>query len=216
MSWVDGIAVPQQSPRLGHSMSETTRYSLITRIRDPDDSESWGEFVKLYGPFIYAIARERGLQDADACDLVQDVMQAISRSITGFEPDPSMGRFRGWVGTITRRKLARFFERSGKQLGGAGGTKNVLALSNAPIKKANDAWEQEHQCYLFHLAAERVRNEFAHTTWRAFWLTAVEGVPAKQAADDCGITVGAVYIAKSRVVNRLRERVAQMMESDSS
>ncbi len=194
-------------------MPATTRLSLIVRISDPDDSESWAEFVQIYGPFIYAIARGRGLQDADACDLVQDVMREVSRSVSRFDPDPGIGRFRGWLGVITRRMLARFFERSRSQANGAGGTTNLVALSNISIHDEEGIWEQEHQRHVLRWAAERVRGDVTETTWRAFWLTAVEGVPARQAAEECDMTVGAVYIAKSRVVSRLRQRVAQVMGS---
>ena len=197
-------------------MPVTTRLSLIARISDPDDSESWAEFVSLYGPFIYAIARNRGLQDADACDLVQDVMREVSRSVSRFDPDPGMGRFRGWLGVITRRMLARFFEKGRSQVKGAGGTTNLVALSNISTHHEEEIWEQEHQRHVFRWAVERVRNDFTETTWRAFWLTAVESVAARRAAEECDMTVGAVYIAKSRVVSRLRQRVAQVMGSHPS
>ncbi len=192
-------------------MPATTRLSLIARIRDPEDVESWADFVELYGPFIYAIARSRGLQDADACDLVQDVMREVSRSVSRFDPDPELGRFRGWLGVITRRMLARFFEKSRGQVNGPGGTANIVALANVPSMKEEAVWEQERRRHMFRWAADRVRSEFAEATWRAFWLTAVEGLPARQAAEECGMTIGAVYIAKSRVVNRLRQRVAEVM-----
>lgn len=190
-------------------MPASTRLSLIARLHDTEDATSWAEFLALYGPFIYAIARGRGLQDADACDLVQDVMREVSRSVSRFDPDPELGRFRGWLGVITRRTLARFFEKSRQRINGSGGSTNFLALANVADAEEEAAWEQEHQRHLFRWAAERVRGEFAETTWRAFWMTAVEGVAAGQAAEQCGISVGAVYIAKSRVLSRLRERLAQ-------
>ena len=123
-----------------------------------------------------------------------------------------MGKFRGWLGIITRRVLVRFFERSRSQVNGAGGTTNIVALSNISTHDEEEIWEQEHQQHLLRWAAGRVRGDFAETTWRAFWLTAVEGVAACQAAEECGMTIGAVYIAKSRVVSRLRERVAQVTD----
>lgn len=193
-------------------MAATTSLSLINRIGDSESSESWAEFVRLYGPFIYSIGRNSGLQDADACDLVQDVMQEVSRSMASFEYDPDVGRFRGWLRVITRRTMSRFFERSRKQVRGAGGTTNVLALSDLADEDGEDVWEQEHQRFLFRWAANRVRSEFSDTTWRAFWMTAIDGVSAQRAANECGISVGAVYIAKSRVVSRLRQRTNEAQE----
>lgn len=84
------------------------RPSLIAPIIDPDDSESSSYFVNLYGPFVHAIGRSRGLQDADACGLLQDVMREVSRSVSRSELDPGQRRFRGWLGVITRRMPARF------------------------------------------------------------------------------------------------------------
>lgn len=191
-------------------MSANTRLSLIARIGTPEDTEAWAEFVELYGPLVYTIARRRGLQDADACDLMQDVMREVARSVDRFDPDPELGRFRGWLGVITRRMLARYFEKSSRQIAATGGTSNILAIDRVSNNDDEDGWEQEHQRQLFRWAADRIRSEFAETTWRAFWLTSVEGVRAKEAAERCGLTVGAVYIAKSRVLRRLRERITEV------
>ncbi|MEM7806938.1 MAG: sigma-70 family RNA polymerase sigma factor [Planctomycetota bacterium] len=191
-------------------MPATTRLSLISRIGSPGDTQAWTEFVQLYGPLVYSIARRRGLQDADACDLVQDVMREVSRSVTRFEPDPELGRFRGWLGVIVRRMLSRFFERSRRQVVGTGGTTNHLVISVALGEEEEDAWDQEHRQHMFRWAAGRVHCEFTETTWRAFWLTAVDGVSAKRAAEECGLSVGAIYIAKSRVLNRLRQMLDQV------
>lgn len=132
------------------------------------------------------------------------------REVSRFDPDPELGRFRGWLGVITRRTLARFFEKSRYRINGSGGTTNTLALANMADSEEEAAWEQEHQRHFFRWTAERVRGEFAERTWRAFWLTTVEGVTARQAGQQCGINVGAVYIAKSRVLSRLRERITQL------
>ncbi|MEM8947321.1 MAG: sigma-70 family RNA polymerase sigma factor [Planctomycetota bacterium] len=190
-------------------MPVTTRLSLITRISDSEDSASWSEFVNLYGPFVYAIGRGRGLQDADACDLVQDVMREVAKSVDRFDTNPELGKFRSWLSVITRRALMRLLEKRQKQAIGTGDTANVVALSNTPTPEDEEFWEREHQRHLFHWAAERVKGDFTETTWRAFWLTAVDGLPATEAANQCGVTVGAVYIAKSRVASRLREKISQ-------
>ncbi|MEM6553800.1 MAG: sigma-70 family RNA polymerase sigma factor [Planctomycetota bacterium] len=195
-------------------MPAKTRQSLLLRLCDPADGDSWADFVGIYGPFVYSIGRGRGLQDADACDLVQDVMREVARSVSGYEPQPGTAKFRAWLGVITRRRLARFFENSRSQINGTGGTTNLLALPRVQAGEEEAAWEQEHRRHVFRWAAERVQSEFSETTWRAFWMTAIEGVSARRAAEACGISLGAVYIAKSRVVSRLRERVSQVMEAD--
>ncbi|MEM9186724.1 MAG: sigma-70 family RNA polymerase sigma factor [Planctomycetota bacterium] len=197
-------------------MPATTRLSLIARIADSEDSESWVEFVSLYGPFVYSLARARGLQDADACDVVQEVMREIAKSVSRFDADPDLGKFRSWVSVIARRTLARFSDRNRRQANGTGDTSNLVALASVADREEEDFWEREHQRHLFQWAAKQVRGDFAETTWRAFWRTAVDGAPASEVAEECGISVGAVYIAKSRVASRLRERLSEAAESEQA
>ena len=193
-------------------MPTSTRQSLIVRISDAGDDESWAEFVQQYGPFIYAIGRRRGLQDADACDLVQDVMREVARSIPRYEV--RKGRFRNWLGVITQRTVARILEKNRQPVLGVGGSTNIAVLSGLSADENDSEWEQAHQQQIFRWAAERVRGDFNETTWRAFWMTAVQGVSVKEVAEECGITVSAVYINKSRVTGRIRERVAELLESE--
>lgn len=193
-------------------MPSSTRQSLIVRISDSEDDESWAEFVRLYGPFIYAIGRRRGLQDADACDLVQDVMREVARSIPGYQPQK--GRFRSWLGVITRRTVMRILDKHQQPALGTGGSTNIAVLSNLPADEDEAMWEHAHQQQVFRWAAERVRGDFNETTWRAFWLTAVEGLPAQKAAEECDMAVSAVYISKSRVTSRIRERVTELLEAE--
>ncbi|MEM1228737.1 MAG: sigma-70 family RNA polymerase sigma factor [Planctomycetota bacterium] len=194
-------------------MPATTRLSLIARITDSDDSESWAEFVSLYGPFVYSLARTRGLQDADACDVVQEVMREIAKSVSRFDADPELGRFRSWVSVIARRTMARYSDRNRRHAKGTGDTANLVALSGVADRAEEDLWEREHQRHLFQWAAKQVRGDFTETTWLAFWRTAVDGVHASAVAEECHISVGAVYIAKSRVAGRLRERLVEAAES---
>ncbi|MEM9187503.1 MAG: sigma factor [Planctomycetota bacterium] len=126
-------------------MPATTRLSLIARIADSDDSESWAEFVHLYGPFVYSPARGRGLQDADACDVVQVVMREITKSVSRFDADPELGRLRSWVSVIARRTLSRFSDRNRRHPQGAGDTANLAPLSHLPDRKDEGLWEREHR-----------------------------------------------------------------------
>src|SRR5438445_11896637 len=88
--------------------SPATRASLLVRLRDPHDKEAWAQFVQLYGPVVYGFARKRGLQDADAADLMQDVMRSVSTAIGRLDYDRNQGTFRGWLFTITRNKIFSF------------------------------------------------------------------------------------------------------------
>src|SRR5882762_6284047 len=88
--------------------SPLTRASLLVQIRDGANHAAWQEFVSLYGPVVYGFARKRGLQDADAADLMQEVLRSISLAIGRLDYDRNQGTFRGWLFTITRNKVFNF------------------------------------------------------------------------------------------------------------
>ena len=85
-----------------------TRVTLLNRLRDGRDGDAWREFIHLYGPVVYGFARNRGLQDADAADLMQEVLRSIARNAARMEYDPKRGTFRGWLYTVTRNKIYNF------------------------------------------------------------------------------------------------------------
>jgi RNA polymerase sigma-70 factor (ECF subfamily) len=185
-----------------------TRASLLVRLRDPEDGTAWREFVDLYAPLVYGYLRKRGLQDADAADLCQDVLGAVARSIGRLEYDPARGAFRNWLFTLVRRKLAnwRRDRRGQPACGGDTGTRQLLEQWPAP---AGDeaAWEDEWQRRAFAWACAQVRRDVTDATWQAFWRTFIERHPSKQVAADLGLSVASVYLARSRVLARLRELV---------
>jgi RNA polymerase sigma-70 factor (ECF subfamily) len=189
-----------------------TRASLLARLGDPEDRAAWQQFIDLYGSLIYNFARRRGLQDADAADLTQEVFMAVSRAAGRWHYDPRQGSFRGWLYGITRHKLAKFLQRRRTQPPGSGDTNINQRLDEEPSHEPEPeaAWEQEFQQQVFRLAAAQVQDHFAQTTWQAFWQTAVEGKSAAVVAQELGLSVGAVYVAKSRVLARLAEQVQQM------
>ncbi|MBI1914429.1 MAG: sigma-70 family RNA polymerase sigma factor [Planctomycetes bacterium] len=192
--------------------SPHTRPSLLVRIRDAADREAWRQFVDLYAPLVYRFARRRGLQDADAADLAQDVLHAVARSSERLEYDPRKGSFRGWLFTVARNKLHTFLRRRERQ---RRRTEDVAVdrlpdEPAAPESQEEALWEQEYQQRLFDWAAEQVRGHFQDRTWQAFWQTAVEGRSPREVAEALGLSVGAVYIAKSRVLARLKEQVQIM------
>jgi RNA polymerase sigma-70 factor (ECF subfamily) len=190
------------------SSSPSTRTSLLVRIRDPQDRIAWGEFVQLYAPLIHAYGRRRGLQDADAADLAQEVLRCLTRAAPGFRYDPSKGSFRGWLLTVTRNELRKLVARQARQAAGAGDTDARQFLEQQPDEVDEKFWDHEYQWGLFNWAAEKVRAEFRNATWQAFWRTAVVGNEVDAVAADLGISPGAVYIARSRVTARIRETIA--------
>jgi RNA polymerase sigma-70 factor (ECF subfamily) len=189
-----------------------TRASLLVRLRDPQDRAAWQQFVELYGSLVYGFARRRGLQDADAADLTQEVFLAVAKAAGRWEYDPRRGTFRGWLYGLTRNKIAKFLQRRASRPLGSGDTnaQSRLAEEPSPEPDPEAAWEQEFQRQLLRLAAAQVQEHFAPKTWQAFWRTAVDGKDAASVAAELGLSVGAVYVARSRVLARLGEQIQQM------
>jgi RNA polymerase sigma-70 factor (ECF subfamily) len=194
-----------------------TRASLLIQIRDGTNQAAWQEFVDLYGSVIYGFARKRGLQDADAADLMQDVLRSVSSAIGRLDYDRKHGTFRGWLFTITRNKVFNFLSarRIRPMASGDSATNQLLAEEPAAADGA-DTWELEYQRRLASLAMERVKSEFQNNTWQAFWLTAVEGLAAAEVAKRVGISPGAIYVAKSRVLARLKDEVEAMRQQEEA
>lgn len=180
-----------------------TRASLLVRLRDRLDDGAWSEFVRLYVPVIYRFARRKGLQDADAADLTQDVLRGVATSVAGF--DPQLGLFRSWLFTLAQRRLYDFIQRCQRN-------ETVQLLDELPARGEEDSWNEEFERQLFTLAAELIRPAFSETTWQAFQLTAVEGKSGQEVAVSLGMSVAAVYLAKSRVMVKLKAEVARLQQ----
>jgi RNA polymerase sigma factor (sigma-70 family) len=194
-------------------MEPTTRYSLVLRLRDRDDEAAWAEFIDVYEPLVYRLARAKGLQDADARDVCQEVFRAVAGAIERWDPDPAKGRFRGWLFRITRNLLVNFLAAQQHPRGtGSTSVQDMLEAQPVVDPQAEAAFATEFRRRAFHWAAEQVKKEFTEATWLAFWRTGVEQRPIAAVAAELGLSVGAVYIARSRVISRLRERVEHLTE----
>src|SRR5262249_10838650 len=110
----------------------STRPSLLIRVRDPQDAEAWGQFVVLYGPMIYQFARKQGLQDADASDLSQIVLQAVSGAMKRLDYDPRRGTFRSWLYKVVRNHLSKFRAHERKSPRGSGDSDAQQWLDELP------------------------------------------------------------------------------------
>jgi RNA polymerase sigma factor (sigma-70 family) len=189
--------------------ASTTRVSLLIRVRDPQDEAAWSEFVEVYAPLVYRYARRYGLQDADADDVTQEVLRTTVRTMPAFDYDPRRGRFRGWLRTVTVNHVRDHKSRGQSREQGSGdtGVHRFLQEQSGQNETDEEFWEREYRERLFQWAAERVRVQFREASWRAFEETTVNGRPAAEVAEVLGLSVGAVYIAKSRVLAKLKEEV---------
>jgi RNA polymerase sigma factor (sigma-70 family) len=191
----------------------TTRPSLLVRIRDLRDEMAWGEFAQLYTPLIYRFARQSGLQDADASLVTQDVLVTVARTIHRFEYNRKTGSFRGWLKVVTRSRLTDFLRAQDREVQGTGDTGMLHAIDEQPDASQPDLWEREFRRTLFEWAVDRIRCDFEDTTWRAFWQTSVDDRETVEVAEELGLSVGAVYIARSRVLARLRKEIEEVDDS---
>ena len=195
-------------------MNQTTRASLLFRIKDQDDKVAWSQFVDIYGPLIYRYGRRKGLQDADATDLMQDVFRQIAQSIAKFQYDPELGKFRSWLFVLASHALSQKLKKAKRQPTGTGESGVAKLLDQLPsAHQADDIWEKEYRDHLFDWACEQVKVQFNESTWEAFYQTAVEGCKPAEVAEKLDISVGAVYIARTRVTQRLKEKIASVDQS---
>ena len=199
------------------SDSPATRLSLLVRLCDARDDGAWSQFVEIYAPLVYGFARRHGLQDADAADLTQDVLQAVSGGIRRLDYDPRRGSFRGWLFTVVRNKLRNFLAAQKRPGRGTGDTDAQQQLQELPAREDDQTawWDQEYERRVFAWAAEQVRGHFQELTWRAFWQTAVEGKTGPETARLLGMSVAAVYLAKGRVTARLKEVIRETLDESS-
>jgi RNA polymerase sigma-70 factor (ECF subfamily) len=186
---------------------------LLVRLRDPNDADAWKEFLRLYASVIYGFARKRGLQDADAADLMQEVLRSVAGAVGRLDYDSRRGTFRGWLYAITRNKVFNFLEARARHARGSGDSNTHRRLEEQPGPGGDDEdWDREYERKAFAWAADRVQQEFQPSTWQAFWQTAVDGRNAQDVGKGLGLSPGAVYVAKSRVLARLKEEISQLSE----
>jgi RNA polymerase sigma-70 factor (ECF subfamily) len=185
-----------------------TPSSLLERLRQPFEPEAWARFVALYTPLIYSWGRRVGLQDQDAADLVQDVFVTLLRVLPTFAYDRRQS-FRKWLRTVTInqwRKRGRRREPRTVQTGEG---------QPEPVAAGDDleaCWEAEYQQHLVGQGLALMRTDFAEATWKACWEVTAAGRPAAEVAAELGLSVGAVYAAKFRVLNRLRRELEGLLE----
>lgn len=194
-------------------MNETadTRDSLLARVRDPADREAWQEFVAIYWPVAYRLARRAGLQDADAQDLAQQTLFAVSQAVERWERREPRVRFRGWLRTVARNAVLNALTRAPHDRG-RGGSSGVELLKGRPGKdeRLSESLELERRREMFRYAARQVENEVDADTWEIFRRTATLGQSCERAAEEMGKSIGAVYAARSRVMKRLRQRAMEL------
>jgi RNA polymerase sigma-70 factor (ECF subfamily) len=194
------------------TLTPATRASLLLRLRDSRDHEAWVEFVSLYEPVTYRLLRQYGLQDADAQEVVQELFLAVSRSIDRWDPAKPSGSFRGWLRQVARNLVINWLKQRERSVVATGGSDLQMMLTMLPAADGPESakFDREYRRALFQQAAEQVRGEVHSTTWQAFWETGVMGTSPAEIASKLGMTVGAIRVAKCRVLARLHAIVMRL------
>lgn len=188
-----------------------TRESLLLKIRNPDNAVAWEEFVNIYRPVVYRIATARGLQHADALDLVQTVFVSIAGAIPRWEKRSGSTKFRHWLKRVAKNATLNALTRK-SPFQADGGSTAVCLLNEHPSPDAatQSMIDLEYRRELFLRAAEEVRADIQPDTWKAFELTAIDGMKNEQAAKELGKSIGTIHASRSRVMKRLSTAVARM------
>lgn len=205
-------SVDETAPSGGEPNSSTaTSRNLLERVQGGDKA-AWERLVGLYAPLVYRWCRRWDLPDQEIADIFQDVFHAVAAHLRSFRKEKEGDTFRGWLRTITQNKVRDHFRKLGREPGGAGGTEAQIRFANLPATEGpeDDSADAGPEHSLLRRALDLIRSEFEDRTWQAFWLTAVEGRAGSEVAADLGMTPGAVRVAKSRVLRRLREELGDL------
>lgn len=191
-----------------------TRESLILQIKDPTNLAAWEQFVDLYRPVIFRIARARGMQNSDAEDLAQQILAAVAVAVGRWEKTGKATRFRHWLRRIARNAIINAItRRPPDQATGSSSVHDLLSSEPAENEPADLLIETEVRRELYLRAARIVRTDVDDDTWLAFEMTFLKDMSGADAARELGKTIGAVYAARSRVMKRLRDAVAELETS---
>lgn len=188
-------------------MSDITSISLLERLQQGPNDTAWLHMVDLYTPLIRGWLRRYALPEQDVDDLVQDVMAVVVRKLPDFRKQPQIGAFRRWLRTITVNCLrdlwrARRYRPAG---GGDGEFGKILDQLEDPESALSKIWDREHDAHVARHLLAKIQPRFEEKTWRAFQKVALENAPVDEVARELGMTANAVFIAKSRVVQALRQ-----------
>ena len=187
---------------------QSTSINLLKRIREHSSESAWQRFVDLYTPLIFYWARQKGLSTEDSSDIVQDVLATLVLKLPGFDYDPNR-RFRAWLKTITLNRVTDLHRRQ-----------RLLSLQDDPdaltrITIADDSdlfVEAEYRNVIVNRALDLLKTEFHESTWQACWLQVMEDQKASAVAEQLNMPINAVYLAKSRVLARLRQELEGLLD----
>lgn len=191
-----------------------TSLSLLERARQKSDADSWNRLVDLYTPLLKRVLLAHGVPASDVDDLLQDVFITLVDQIDTFEHSGRPGAFRCWLRGVLTNRVRRYWQRGRGRLLNAsaileGNEFDHLVAENDDLTQL---WGKEHNQWLTDRLIELVEPEFQVSTWQAFWRQVMDGARAREVAEELGTSVNAVLISKSRVLRRLRQELAGLLD----
>jgi RNA polymerase sigma factor (sigma-70 family) len=191
-----------------------TRRSLLSRLRNWDDQQSWQEFFDAYWKLIYHVAVKMGLNDAEAQDVVQETVIAVAKKMPEFKYDPAMGSFKNWLLLITRRRITDFLRKQGRRLecvpqprDPATGTGVMDGVPDPRGMDLEALWEREWEQNITEAAIQRVKNKVAPRQFQIFDCHVLKQWPVSDVTKALGVTAGQVYLAKHRIAALIKREV---------
>lgn len=185
---------------------------MLSQLRNADDRSAWDRFAELYRPAVYRFARRMGLQDADADDIAQRVLESVRSAFANRPPDLTRARFRAWISQVTRNAAINVIQRDLRNRGtGRSTVLEELHQHSADDSDLESAWKKEEEVVLYRTAAAEVRSSCAASVWTAFEQTAVEGRSTAAVAEELGVSAGVVYASRSRVLKRIRNVIERLV-----
>ena len=195
-----------------------TRYSLLSRLQNWEDNESWRVFFDTYWRLIYAMALKSGLTDTEAQDVVQETIICVAKDIQKFKRDRRFGSFKGWLRNLTRWRIAdQLRKRAGMARGRHAAAEFALepmeAIPDVPDQSSESDWEQEWQANLLNTAMQGVKRRVREEQYQLFDLCVVKQWPVSRIKQTLGVSAAQVYLAKHRV-SRLVQKEVRKLEKE--
>jgi len=197
-----------------------TRQSLLSRLQNWGDQESWHDFFNTYWRLIYEVALKSGLNESEAQEVVQETVISVAKQMPALRYDPARGKFKGWLLQITRRRIADLV-RKRKQAAGTIGEAAIERLDADGIESVPDPaasgleaiWNEEWERHLINTAIEKVKKKVKPEQYQLFDLYVLQRWPVGKIRQTLGVSAGQVYLAKHRIGGLLKKEI-RLLQSD--
>jgi RNA polymerase sigma factor (sigma-70 family) len=191
-------------------VTDTTHGSLLLRVRNPRDEEGWRAFYDIYSPLILRYAQTRGLRPPDAEEVLQECMTALARTMRTFEYSPEKGKFKSWLRSMVNNQVMNLHRRRRERQAG----EEQLAILPDDHTSVSAVWDRTWRVQRLSYCLEDVRAEVAPKTYEAFCRYVLDEWPVSRVAEELGITANDVYLAKSRITRRLKDKMHELLGDD--